>query len=92
MKTENAFSAGQAKTGTKMRLLAQRFALKPAPFPLKVRPLRLGLGVGVGFCTLPGKKIVMGFASEKSFAPVAIVEGDAIRPLKKLKDLVRRVG
>lgn len=92
MKTENAFSAGQAKTGTKMRLLAQRFALKPVSFPLKVRPLRLGLGVGVGFCTLPGKKIVMGFASEKSFAPVAIAEGDAIRPLKKLKDLVRRVG
>ncbi|MBO6003453.1 MAG: hypothetical protein J6P35_00535 [Aeriscardovia sp.] len=91
MKTEGRISAGQAKVERQMRLLAQKFDMRPVPFPLKVRRLRLGLGVQVGFCALPGGKIAMGFTSGKSLAPVAVAEGKALRPLKKLQRLVKRV-
>ena len=66
--------------------------MRPVPFPLKVRRLRLGLGIEVGFCALPGKRIAMGFASGRRLAPVAVAEENRIRPVKKLQELVKGIG
>ena len=76
-----------------MRLLASKLSgMKKAPFPLRVRALPLGLGIGVGYCVLPGKKIAMGFAKGSRILPLALAEGNQIRPLPKLKKgFVKRI-
>ena len=92
MKTEGFLSPGQAEAGRQMRLLAKKFDMKALPFPLRARRLPLGLGIGVGFCVLPGRKVAMGFASKGRLAPLAVAEGNVIRPVKKLKDLAKGIG
>lgn len=82
----------QKKAAKEMRLLFSRLSgLKKVPFPLHLHLLRLGLGISVGYCALPGRKLAIGFAKGSRILPVAIAEKNEIRPLPRLKNLVKKV-
>ncbi|MBQ1348230.1 MAG: hypothetical protein IIY58_02570 [Aeriscardovia sp.] len=92
MKTERKLNPAQKKAGEEMKLLFSKLSgMKKVPLPLRVVRLPLGLGVEVGYCILPGRKVAMGFVKGSRILPVAVAEKNEIRPLPRLKNLVRKV-
>lgn len=90
MVTKKKLSPAQKEAGRKMRLLFSKLSgMKKVPSPLLVHTLPLGLGVKVGYCCLPGRKIAIGFTKKSGILPIALAEGNRIKPLPKLKTLVK---
>lgn len=72
-------------------LLSKLSGMKKVPFPLRIVRLPLGLEVEVGYCILPGRKVAMGFVKGSHILPLAVAEKNEIRPLPRLKNLVKKV-
>ena len=72
-------------------LLSKLSGMKKVPFPLRIVRLPLGLEVEVGYCILPGRKVAMGFVKGSRILPLAVAEKNEIRPLPRLKNLVKKV-